>query len=224
MQVTAPTSNAPLAAWTELRRAGDIQFAPVREPPVEPPPEWLQALGRMLGRAFAWLSDVLSAILSPLAKLSGLSARTVETALIVIAGLVLAWFVWRQLAPRLRSRGPAASAAPEWTPSRETALALLEDADRLAAEGRYGEATQLLLQRSLGEIAASRPDLLTPSSTAREIGADPRLPQRAAGAFAVIAREVERSAFALARLAREDWQLARDAYAGFALTDGPRTG
>jgi hypothetical protein len=37
------------------------------------------------------------------------------------------------------------SAAQEWAPTREEALALLEEADRLAAEGRYGEAAHLLL-------------------------------------------------------------------------------
>jgi len=97
------------------------------------------------------------------------------------------------------------------------ALALLDEADRLAADGRFDEATHLLLQRSVGQIAEARPDLVEPSSTAREIAAQPALPEKARGAFAVIADRVERSLFALRRLSLEDWQAARAAYADFAL-------
>ena len=97
------------------------------------------------------------------------------------------------------------------------ALALLEDADRLAAEGRFDEATHLLLKRSVGQIAAARPDLLEPSSTAREIAELPALSEAARGAFALIAGRVERSLFALRRLSVDDWDAARAAYADFAL-------
>ena len=94
---------------------------------------------------------------------------------------------------------------------------MLDDADRLAAEGRFDEATHLLLQRSVGQIAAARPEWLEPSSTAREIAALPALPEPARHAFGVIAERVERSLFALRRLGPDDWQAARAAYADFAL-------
>ena len=94
---------------------------------------------------------------------------------------------------------------------------LLDDADRLAAEGRYDEATHLLLKRSVGQIARARPDLLAPSSTAREIADLRALPEAARGSFAVIAERVERSLFALRGLSADDWQAARAAYAEFAL-------
>jgi hypothetical protein len=116
----------------------------------------------------------------------------------------------------LRRREPEQAAA-EWTPDAGEALALLEDADRLAAEGRFDEATHLLLMRSVGQIAEARPDLLEPSSTAREIAELPALPQAARGAFATIAERVERSLFALRSLSADDWQAARAAYADFAL-------
>ena len=108
-------------------------------------------------------------------------------------------------------------AAPDWVPDAGEALALLEDADRLAAEGRYDEATHLLLKRSVGQIAAARPDLLEPSSTAREIAELPALSEAARGAFALIAGRVERSLFALRSLSADDWHAARAAYADFAL-------
>ena len=88
---------------------------------------------------------------------------------------------------------------------------------RMASQGRYDEATRLLLQRSVGQIAQARPDLVEPSSTAREIAAQPSLPANARSAFAVIADRVERSLFALRHLSEDDWQAARAAYADFAL-------
>src|SRR5690606_442515 len=99
----------------------------------------------------------------------------------------------------------------------QEALALLEDADRLAAEGRYDEAAHLLLRRSVGQIAAARPGLLDPSNTAREIAALPALPDTARRAFAIIAGRVEASLFALRALSADDWRAARAAYADFAL-------
>jgi len=94
---------------------------------------------------------------------------------------------------------------------------VVEDADRLAAQGDYAEAVHLLLKRSFGEIAAERPDWLSPASTAREIGALPALPERARSAFSTIAQVVERSLFGLRILAEPDWLRARSAYADFAL-------
>ncbi len=90
-------------------------------------------------------------------------------------------------------------------------------ADRLAAEGRFDEATHLLLQRSVGQIAAARPDLVEPATTARELAAMGALPDAARTAFGTIAGRVERSLFALRALGADDWQAARAAYADFAL-------
>ena len=107
----------------------------------------------------------------------------------------------------------------EWAPDRAAALALLEDADRLAASGQYGEAAHLLLLRSVGQIGQVRPGLLSPASTAREIGGSLGLPERARYAFATIAHVVERSLFGLRGAGESDWTSAREAYAEFALND-----
>ena len=108
-----------------------------------------------------------------------------------------------------------------WAPAAGDALALLEDADALAAQGRYDEATHLLLKRSVGQIAAARPDLVEPATTARELAALPSLPDGARTAFGTIATRVERSLFALRTLSADDWQAARAAYAEFALARLP---
>ncbi len=209
-QIAGATAAADVARdWQAVRADGDIQYAPL--PPIKPPetPGWLEALGEWLRR-----------LLEPLGKAIGVSWPVIENVLIAVALLCVLAILWRLLQPLLaRLRAEPAEAAPEWSPDRAAAVALLEDADRLAGEGRYAEAVHLLLQRSVGHIAEARPDWLLPASTAREIAAFPMLPERARQAFGTIATRVERSLFALRELQREDWSVARAAYADFALAD-----
>jgi len=128
------------------------------------------------------------------------------------------WIAWSLLWPLWRERGTRHEVAePEWAPQREEALALLEDADRLAAQGLYGEAAHLLLKRSIGQIARARPDWLAPSSTAREIGTIAGLPGEARTAFGTIASLVERARYALRPLGADEWRAAREAYSRFAI-------
>ena len=193
-------------AWQAVRDSADIQFAPL--PPVKPPetPGWLSALG-----------EALSKLLSPLGEAIGLSWPVVEVILLALAVLGLLLIGWRVVLPLLRRQRPAREAEADWSPRQAEALALLEDADRLAVEGRYAEAAHLLLQRSVHHIAEARPHWLLPASTAREIARLPQLPAAARAAFAVIAGRVETSRFAHRALTLEDWQDARRAYAEFSL-------
>ena len=199
--------------WQALRDDADIQFAPVKPPEKIETPDWFKQLSEFLGDLFSPLGDGLTA----LGRAIGVSGQVLTWLAVAIGVAVLAYLVWRLLASYQLRRRDAEQAAPDWTPDTGEALALLEDADRLAAEGRYDEATHLLLKRSVGQIAAARPDLLEPSSTAREIAELPALPQAARGAFTTIAERVERSLFALRRLSADDWHAARAAYAEFAL-------
>lgn len=198
------------AAWDSLRADSSIQFAPVPPPPPQVTPEWLLSVGRFLER-----------LLRPLGELMGMDWRWLMWTLIALAGAGALWLGWTLLiAPWLASRRAKDDATgEEWSPDRSAALALLEDADRLAAAGRYGEAAHLLLLRSVGQIGQVRPGLLSPASTAREIGESLGLPERARQAFATIARVVERSLFGLRGAGEGDWQRAREAYAEFALAD-----
>lgn len=204
--------------WQSLRADETIQYAPL--PPVKPPvtPDWMRQLGEWLAQVFRWVGEGLQSIFGPLANLLGVSWSAMRIVLIALAALLALYLLWRViplLLARLRREPPPPE--PEWTPDREAAVALLEDADRLAAEGRYGEAAHLLLQRSVHHIAQARPDWLHPASTAREIATLPPLPERARRAFAAIAERVERSLFALRELTQADWTAARAAYADFAL-------
>lgn len=193
-----------------MRADGDIQFAPV-DIPVAPAPQpsepgWLADL-------FEWIADALE----PLAGLVGGNWPVIKWVLLALVIALLLYAIWRLIGPIVLSARTAADDDSGFVPDQAQALQLLEDADRLASEGRFDEATHLLLQRSVGQIAQARPDLIDPSSTAREISALPALPAKAAHAFATIAERVERSLFALRSLSADDWHAARAAYAEFAL-------
>jgi hypothetical protein len=218
----APSTAAQEAArdWRTLRADDDIQYAPMpaaKNPETPDVPDWLKDFAQ-------WLGKLLQDIFSPIGEMLGLSwpmMRNLGIALGVLICLAILWF-W-VIRPLLDARRPGrAEQAPEWTPDRAAATALLADADRLAAEGRYGEAAHLLLQRSVHHIAETRPDWLEPATTAREIAALPMLPDRARQAFATISVRVERSLFALRALDMADWQAARAAYADFALQPLPK--
>ena len=206
----AQSAQDAAAAWSRVHANPDIQFAPV-DMAIKPaePPGWLIALGK-----------ILRAIFEPIGRALGLSWPVLQWVLLGLVVAFVAYGVWRLSEPlRLgwQRRQAAAPAETEWQPDQAEALALLEDADALAREGRYDEAAHLLLRRSVQQIAAARPDWIGRASTAREIGAIPALPDRARSAFAQIAGLVERSLFALRALSADDWQAARGAYAEFAL-------
>jgi hypothetical protein len=204
-------ANDAARDWAAVRASSDIQYAPL--PPAkipEPPqiPQWLRQLGE-------WLRSLFE----PLGHALGMSWPLVEKVLIGLTILAVLFLLWRLvLEPMLAlRRRPRVLEEPTWAPLHSAAVALLADADRLAAEGRFGEAARLLLQRSVSHIADAQPDWLEPASTAREIAMMPRLPERARQAFGVIAARVERNLFALRELDATDWQAARTAYAEFAL-------
>lgn len=205
--VTIPDANAGAAAWAKARAMGDIEFAPLKPfvaPPVKTPQweiDWFKWLASIFRPAGAWLGN---------------HARAIEITAVVLAVLALGWFAWAIWRDRDR-RPTAAVVEPTWAPDAASATALLADADRLAAAGQFDAAVHLLLRRSFDDIAAARPEWLTPASTAREITHIAALPGAARAAFTVIAREVERSRYALHALGAPDWVRARDAYAAFAV-------
>lgn len=202
------TIGSAAAAWDAVRADPATQFAPIKAPPPPQPPDWLTRLLKALAE-----------MLRPLGEALGMSWPVFKWLLLALAAAAVLWLAWRLLAPLLDWRPrPAAEDDTEWAPAAHEALALLEDADRLAAEGRFDEATHLLLRRSVSQIASVRPELIEPATTARELAALSALPHAARTAFGVIASRVEASRFALRSLGEGDWQAARGAYADFALT------
>ncbi len=196
--------------WREVRENGDIQFEPVEIPPPEPREpgmfdEFFRSVGEFLAGLFGWFPATWPALYW----------------ILIAVGVAAALFIiYRLIEPYLgpRSKMEWAEEEPEWQPDAQQSIALLEDADRLAAQGKYDEATHLLLQRSVVHLSEAKPDWVEPSSTARELVAIQALPDKARATFGVIAERVERSLFALRTLNQDDWETARAAYADFAAT------
>lgn len=190
-----------------MRSDSSIQFNPEFAKPPDPPPGWWQDLARWLGEL---LEPVVRALAAAWPWLSKLLVVALMLGVLVLLWVILVPYIadWRE-----RRAGPQ----PDWKPDQAQARALLEEADRLAAENRFDEAAHLLLYRSIEDIAARRPDLLRPSTTTREIGAFDALSHRARQAFGVIAGHVEASFFARRPLDRSAWDSSREAYRAFAL-------
>jgi hypothetical protein len=203
-QAVAPVAEAKLAAAHQaMLRARDLQFdfAALPEPPK--PPGWLE----WLARALEWFSPVLKWVFW-----GGLAA---------IAALVL-YFLLRELVGvrfRRPGRRGARPSAADWRPDAGRARALLEDADRLAAEGRFDEAARLLLHRSVEDLEGRRPGVVRPALTSRDIAVLPALPQAAKAAFIAIASAVEASFFGARPLDAAAFAECRRAYERFAFPE-----
>ena len=141
--------------------------------------------------------------------------------LALIVAMIL-YFIGREL---IRLRWPdkrkAKVKAPvaDWRPAPERARVLLEDADRLAAQGRYAEAAHLLLHRSIEDIQGRRPRAVGPSLTARDIAGLDSLPAAARPMFARIAEVVERSFFGGRDVDAAAFADCRRAYEAFAFPE-----
>ena len=192
------------AAHQQLTADKTIQFTMT---PVTPPevPAWLKGLIEALRPLFQALS-------SPIAK------YMLWAALAILAASLL-FFVVRYLAGESwpwRKKPELQNPAETWRPPEEEARALLQDADALAAEGRYDEAAHLILFRSIDDIDARRPHLVQPALTSRDIAAAPDLPSSPRDAFQAIVMMVEKSLFGGRRLVEADWHQCRAAYERFA--------
>lgn len=187
----------------ELVRRDDLQFDfPAVEPP-PPPPAWAD-----------WLVKALEA-LAPLLKVVfwvGLGVGVV---------LIVALAVREVQASYVRRKAAVRAAAPVlWTPEPERAKALLEDADRLAAEGRYEEAVHLLLFRSIDDLAGRRPEAVRPALTSRDLARIEAMPRPARAAFSRIAEVVEKSFFGGRPVGAGEFGECRRAYEAFAFAEG----
>lgn len=189
------------AAHRALLHARGLQldFKAAPQPPA--PPTWLDDLLRALGGV------------APVAKYLFWGGLALGVALIL-------WFVARELWAMHRAARPGAAAPADWRPEPEAARALLDEADRLAGAGRFGEAIRLLLFRSIEDIAGRRPGLVRPALTSRDIAGLDQMPPSARGAFARIADRVEHSVFGGRTMGREDFVDARGDYEAFAFSDG----
>ena len=198
-------------AHATLLRQKDLQFQLSLGPQPRPPPDWLVKLLGQLAKA-----------LGPIGQHLGPAAPyIVWTGLAVAAAFVL-FLTGQRLfaAKRGVTIGRLSGAAEPWRPAPEEARALLEEADRLAAEGRFVEAAHLILLRSIQDIQARRPRAVAVSLTSRDIARLEVLPPPARVLFSGIAEAVEISLFGGQALDRDGYARCRDAYSSFAESGG----
>jgi hypothetical protein len=167
-------------------------------------PAWLRALGNFLAKAFeAGL---------PLLKI--LFWVGVGAAVLLILWLIVREIMGVRWATRRRAKAKRQAPA-DWAPDPRKARALLENADRLAAMGRFDQAVRLILHRGIEDIDLRRPRAVRPALTARDIAGLPGLPASARTPFATIAAIVEYSAFAGQPIGRAAFDQCRAAYEAF---------
>lgn len=208
---TAPDASAEAlrAAHERLLADHSLQFdLPfVGLPQTSPPPDWLVAIGKLIGGLIRIIGPFLSVIFW-----GGLALGVALLLYILVRSLMGA-----DLSLRRKPAKAAPQAQPvEWRPDQARAKILLEDADRLAAEGKFAEAAHLLLFRSIDDIHGFRPALVRPAFTSRDIAGLDSLPNAARDAFSAIARIVERSFFGGREVDAAGFAECRQAYEAFA--------
>lgn len=122
--------------------------------------------------------------------------------------LILSWIVLEAV-NRRRGRGPEPGAQRESAEEGEAAPergAVLDDASRLAAEGRYGEAIHVLLLVAIRQLAERSRVTLPPSRTSRELVRLLPLGAESRETFAELVRSVELSLFGGVAAGPEDYE------------------
>lgn len=190
------------AAHRALLKTPGLQFD--FEAYVRPsPPHWLDGLGPFLQAIAPFL-------------------RYIFWGGLAIAVGLLVYFVGRELLRvrfERRRRATASEAAAEWRPEPARAKALLQDADALAAAGRYEEAVHLLLFRSIDDLAGRKPGLVRPAFTSRDIAGMDAVPPAPRSAFARIAAVVEHAVFGGRSVDARQFAECRAAYEAFAFAE-----
>jgi hypothetical protein len=195
------------AAHAAMLRDQQLQFHFTEPTSPQTPPDWVEPLAQLLRAIGPFLGYVFWG----------------GVAIIV---LVIAYALFSEIRRRMPVRGEKSQAppppAPDYRPTAVKAHALLEEADRLASEGRYGEASRVLLHRSVEDFESVLHIAIRPALTSREIARLDRLSPQGRTTFSGIASAVERSLFGGQVLTASQYCECREAYAAFALQDGRR--
>lgn len=207
MQERASPENEALAqAHARLLKDDSLQFDRIGfDRPEVRTPGWL-----------SWIGDALQFI-APVLQWVFWIGLALVAALILYA---IVREILRMRAPPAKPVKPRRAAEEQWRPDARAARDLLAEADALAAQGRYAEASHLLLLRSVQDIEKRQPRMVRVSLTTREIARLKALPDAARPAFALIGRMVERSLFGGAPVGADDFAKCRQAYEAFALPEG----
>jgi hypothetical protein len=187
-----------------------FEFSQMQAPEPQERPSWLDDFAHWFEAAAPFLEYVFWA---------GVGVIVLLVLYVIVSEIIRRW---PQRSRKQKVEAPAAVAKPEYRPANVRAQALLEEADRLAAEGRYGEAARVLLHRSIEDIERAFSLAIGPGLTSREIGALEPLSTQGRSVFSGIARAVETSLFGGRPLSADDYGRCRESYAAFALQSGRR--
>jgi len=190
-------------AYRQVKRDEAYQYELAEPIPVRPP----SAFERWLGKIFSAIFSVLAPLLEMIFWL-GLGALGVG-ALYLIGRAI---YETRFAQPTQAKKEEEAN-IPLYQPAEAQARILLDEVDKLAAEGRYGEAVHTLLFRSIQDIDRNRPNVVRRSLTAREIGSLSVLTENARTAFSTIAGVSELAHFGGVSVNQAGFETARKAYA-----------
>lgn len=177
-----------------------LQFRIERAEPPKPP-DWLEPLARLIEFIAPFLGYVFWAG-------------------VIVVAVLIAYAILSEVVRRLPRNTPATTEPfiapePEFRPATGRAHALLEEADRLAREGRFGEAVRVLLHRSIEDMEQAFPAAIAPSMTSREISLLQFLSAKGRATFVKIAQAVEASLFAGRDLTAAHFAECRSAYESF---------
>ncbi|MEM9495839.1 MAG: hypothetical protein AAGA09_07535 [Pseudomonadota bacterium] len=199
----AITAGAVSALHEDLIQDKSYQFAFTSPPEIKDPPNWLRQLFELIAGLFQLLAPVFRILFW-----LGLA--------LLVGGAV--FFIGREIWRRIKARDKddTLEEPPVYEPSATLTRALLEEADRLSAEGRYGDAVRVLLFRSIEDIERFHPNHVRISMTSREISELEILRSAARKAFSQIAAAVETDHFAGRAISAEIFADCRAAYHIFA--------
>ncbi len=146
-------------------------------------------------------------------------ARVLMWLLVGAGALLLVIFVVNELSSfRLRPRGRAGqdidpNAATGGATAKPGAGLSLDEADRLAREGRFAEALHMLLLDCIAQLRRLKFDaVIAPSLTSREVARRLSLPERSAQALTAIVSAVELSHFGGRPAGEDDYRRGREHY------------
>lgn len=189
-------------AFRAVKRNESYQYELAEPIPRKPPSRFGKWIGRILEAIFSFLAPFLE-----IAFWLGVGALAIG-ALYLIGRAV---YETRYALPTKKDK--EVEEIPLYQPAEAQARILLDEVDKLAAEGRYGEAVHTLLFRSIQDIDRNRPNVVRRSLTAREIGSLSVLTVEARKAFSTIAGVSELTHFGGVRVNKAGFETARAAYA-----------
>ena len=190
------------SAFRAVKRDDKYQFELAEPIPQRPP----SAFERAVGRFFADLGSFLAPLVQIIFYL-GLGALILGAIYLIGRAIYETRFA---RAPKTEDDEPE---IPLYQPAEAQARVLLEEVDKLAAEGKYGAAVHTLLFRSIQDIDRNRPNVVRRSLTSREIGSLPVLTVNARTAFSTIAGVSELAHFGGVSVNKSGFETARQAYA-----------